>query len=198
MLWWLPFVMRGCSVHMGSHTRLSRVTQVWAARPRTQPIMRTRSSLCVSPGWVSAGVREFSFHHNITSKHWQSRSRLPSSADNCPFIWSRKLFTNSPGNWKTATVSTQTGFRGGGGVISEVDPKIGIQPVTTVGWDTGWNHFIHEVWRLRESRGQSSQLRPEGGTDHLSLDTPGRPGTRHTINTTQRSEIVKNETNYFE
>ena len=146
MLWWLPFVMRGCSVHMGSHTRLGTETQVWAARPRTQPIMRTRSyklsqlsyklslsschcqaarprtqpimrtrsSLCVSPGWVSAGVREFSFHHNITSKHWQSRSRLPSSADNCPFIWSRKLFTNSPGNWKTATVSTQTGFRGGG------------------------------------------------------------------------------------
>ena len=111
------YAMRGCSLHMGSqpsHTWLGTETQVWAARPRTQPIMRTRSSLCVSPGWVSAGVREFSFHHNITSKHWQSRSRLPSSADNCPFIWSRKLFTNSPGNWKTATVSTQTGFRGGG------------------------------------------------------------------------------------
>ena len=94
---------------------------VWAARPRTRPLIGMLS-LCDgyfvfsnSPARLWPGVASrLHSSHSITISHQKTDTAqlLPTIA---LLFDKRKLFTNSPGNWKTATDSSQTSDRGGKG-----------------------------------------------------------------------------------
>ena len=89
---------------------------VWAARPRTRPLIGMLSLslsriFCIFQFPRPAVTRS---SHSITISHQKTDTAqlLPTIA---LLFDKRKLFTNSPGNWKTATDSSQTSDRGGKG-----------------------------------------------------------------------------------
>ena len=129
---------------------------VWAARPRTRPLIGMLSLLSVT------GVFQFPrpgqspqspFHHNITSKDWH-RPRHRCSCWQLPFYLIKKTFHKFP--WKLENsnclvTDKRWGWKGNACQKLVLKLASAQSPVTTAGW--GWQRVDWSYsWSL-ETRG---------------------------------------------
>ena len=164
---------------------------VWAARPRTRPLIGMLSLLSVT------GVFQFPrpgqspqspFHHNITSKDWH-RPRHRCSCWQLPFYLIKKTFHKFPWKLENSNCLVTDKRRGRkGNACQKLVLKLASaqSPVTTAAEaDNGWTDLIHEVWRP----GAWAELGPDfpshfWGRDWSPVTRDPGEMARHTINTT--------------